>query len=62
MCIRDRDTGDEIDMYTRTEDGDLREIVLSVLSEDGVALIAIRGKVNHDQFMSRIKPYLQKAL
>ena len=57
-----KDTGDEIDMYTRTENGDLREIVLSVLSEDGVALIAIRGKVDHDQFMSRIKPYLQKAL
>ena len=57
-----KDSGDEIQMYTRSEDKDLREIVLSIGTESGDAIIAILGKANFKEFMNKINPYLKETL
>ena len=57
-----KDSGDEIQMFTRSEDEDLREIVLSIGTESGDAIVAILGKANFDTFMTKINPYLRETL
>ena len=56
-----KDSGDEIQMFTRSEDENLREIVLSIGTDSGAAVIAILGKSNYTEFMKRINPYLKET-
>jgi len=57
-----KDSGDEIQMYTRSEDEDLREIVLSIGTDSGDAIVAILGRADFNSFMTRINPYLKETL
>ena len=53
-----QDDGEQIEIFTRTEDDNLREIVLSILSDSDVVVVAIQGKTNYQEFLNRISSQL----
>lgn len=57
-----RDDGNEINLFTHSKEGYIREIVLSVGSNDESAVIAILGKVKETEFKEKISPYLKETL
>jgi hypothetical protein len=57
-----KDDGDEITLFTREDGQDIREIILSVGTEDETVIVAILGKMPISQFENEIGPRLLKKM
>ncbi len=59
LYLRDDETN--IDLYTREDDDNIHEIVLSLGADQESVIVALIGKMSKERFTKEIGPHLVKA-